>query len=83
MTIGYTKRIHGSDTKEYNKLYKATQILQDFIYFLEENECDTKGIDECTFQNLYDMIDEIFSDKGLILYTENDEEVDFTEHSID
>ena len=45
MTVSYTKRIHGSDIKEYNKLCKATQILQDFIYFLEENECDIGGID--------------------------------------
>lgn len=33
MTVGYTKRIHGSKAKEYNNLCRATQILQDFIYF--------------------------------------------------
>ena len=43
MTVDYTKRIHGSDIKEYNKLYRATRILQDFIYFLQKNECDTGG----------------------------------------
>lgn len=82
MTVGYTKRIHGSKAKEYNILCRATQILQDFIYFLQENECDTRGIDETTFGNISDMIEEIFSDKGLILLSE-DEEEEFTEFTID
>lgn len=82
MTVGYTKRIHGSDIKEYNKLCRAAQILQDFIYFLEENECDIGGIDVTFFDNLGNMIDKIFSDKGLILSSE-DEEEEFTEFIID
>ena len=82
MTVGYTKRIHGSNVKEYNKLCGARQILQDFIYFLQENECDTRGIDETFFDNVGDMIDEIFSDKGLIISSE-DEEEEFTEFIID
>lgn len=82
MTVGYTKRIHGSNVKEYNKLCRARQVLQDFIYFLQENECDTRGIDETTFGNISDMIEEIFSDKGLILPSE-DEEEEFTEFTID
>lgn len=82
MTVGYTKRIHGSNVKEYNKLCRATQILQDFIYFLQENECDTRGIDETFFDNIGDMIEEIFSDKGLILSSE-DEEEELTAFTID
>ena len=44
------------------------------VYFLQENECDTRGIDETTFGNISDMIEEIFSDKGLILPSEDEEE---------
>lgn len=82
MTVGYTKRIHGSDIKEHNKLCETTRILQDFIYFLQENECDTRGIDETFFDNIGDMIDEIFSDKGLIISSE-DEEEELTAFTID
>lgn len=82
MTVGYTKRIHGSDIKEHNKLCGATRILQDFIYFLQENECDIEGIDVTFFDNLGDMIDKIFSDEGLIL-SSKDEEEEFTEFIID
>ena len=82
MTVGYTKRIHGSDIKEYNKLYRATRILQDFIDFLQENECDTRGIGKTFFDNIDDMIEEIFSDKGLILSLE-DEEEELTDFTID